>query len=83
MEIPGTRTWIIYFLISFVVLLWAVFLSVKGVMLWVSLTLAVVVIGINLMTLVGELRSHTKRQELMRELSLIEDEVPALPEPGP
>ncbi len=69
MEVPGIRTWIIYFLISFVVLLWAVFLSVKGAMLWVSLMLVIVVTGVNVGILVGEVRRHTARQELMRELS--------------
>jgi len=69
MQIPGLRTWIIYYLISFVVLLWAVFLSVKGVMLWVSLMLVIVVTGVNIWTLVGEVRRHAARQELMREIS--------------
>lgn len=69
MDVPGMRTWIIYFLISFVVLLWAVFLSVEGVMLWVSLMLVIVVTGINIGILIGEVRRHTAREELMKELT--------------
>ncbi len=73
MEIPGLRTWVIYYLISFVVLLWAVFLSVNGIMLWVSLMLVIVVTGVNLWTLIGEIRTHTNRQALMRELSATDE----------
>ena len=82
MEIPGIRTWIIYFLISFVVLLWAVFLSVKGVMLWVSLMLVIVVTGINIGIMVGEVRRHSARQELMKELSSDAKEERELLPPG-
>ena len=82
MEIPGLRTWIIYYLISFVVLLWAVFLSVNGVMLWVSLMLVIVVTGVNLWTLVGEIRTHTARQALMHELSAEGEESQSLLPPG-
>lgn len=69
MDVPGIRTWIIFFLISFVVLLWALFLSVSGAMLWVSLMLVIIVTGINFGILIGEVRAHTARQELMKELS--------------
>lgn len=69
MEIPGIRTWIIYYLISFVVLLWAVFLSVQGVMLWISLMLVIIVVGMNFSTLSGELKRHAARRAMMKEIS--------------
>ncbi len=47
MELPGLQTSIVFYLISFVVLLWAAFLSSQGTMLWVSLMLVIVVIGVN------------------------------------
>lgn len=42
------RTWAIFFLICFVALLWAVFLSNQGLMLWVSFALVMIVVGFNL-----------------------------------
>lgn len=69
MEIPGIRTWIIYYLISFVVLLWAVFLSVQGVMLWISLMLVIIVVGMNFFTLSGEVKKHAARRAMMKEIS--------------
>jgi hypothetical protein len=73
MEIPGIRTWIIYYLISFVVLLWAVFLSVQGVMLWISLMLVIIVVGMNFVTLSGELKKHAARRAMMKEISQLNE----------
>jgi uncharacterized BrkB/YihY/UPF0761 family membrane protein len=69
MDMPGKQTWIIFYLISFVVLLWAAFLTATGVMLWVSLLLVIIIVGINLMTVLGELKKHTARRELQRKLT--------------
>jgi len=69
MELPGLRTWIVFYLLSFVVLLWAAFLSAKGVMLWVSLLLVLVIIGVNFMTVLNQVKIHTARQELQRKLT--------------
>jgi uncharacterized BrkB/YihY/UPF0761 family membrane protein len=69
MEMPGKRTWVIFYLISFVVLLWAAFLSATGVMLWVSLLLVIIIIGINFYTVIGELKKHTLRKEMQRKLT--------------
>jgi tetratricopeptide (TPR) repeat protein len=44
----NVRTWAIFFLICFVALLWAVFLSNQGLMLWVSFALVMIVAGFNL-----------------------------------
>lgn len=42
------RTWAMFFLICFVALLWAVFLSNQGLMLWVGFALVMIVAGFNL-----------------------------------
>jgi uncharacterized BrkB/YihY/UPF0761 family membrane protein len=68
MELPELRTWIMFYLISFVGLLWAVFLSVQGVMLWVSLFLVIVIVGINFFTVYNQLKLRKSRQEMLRNL---------------
>jgi uncharacterized BrkB/YihY/UPF0761 family membrane protein len=68
MEIPEIRTWIMLYLISFVGLLWATFLSVQGVMLWVSLFLVIVIIGIHFFTLYNQILLRRQRKELQRKL---------------
>ena len=68
MEIPEIRTWIMLYLISFVGLLWATFLSVQGVMLWVSLFLVIVIIGIHFFTLYNQILLRRQRKELQRQL---------------
>ena len=69
MEMPGIRTWVVFYLISFVVLLWAAFLSTKGQMLWVSLLLVIIIVGINLMAVVNEMKRHAARAEFQRKLT--------------
>ena len=69
MELPSLRVWIIFYLISFVMLLWAAFLSAQGVMLWVSFFLVIVVIGVNFWVVYGEIRRHSARQELQRSFT--------------
>ena len=69
MELPGLRTWIIFYLLSFVVLLWAAFLSAQGVMLWVSLLLVIIIVGVNFMTVLNQVKAHTARKEFQRELT--------------
>jgi uncharacterized BrkB/YihY/UPF0761 family membrane protein len=69
MELPGMRTWIVFYLISFVVLLWAAFLSATGIMLWVSLLLVIVIVGVNFITVVNEIKKHALRQEMQRSLT--------------
>ena len=68
MEIPELRTWIMLYLISFVGLLWATFLSVQGVMIWVSLFLVIAIIGIHFFTLYNQLLLRKQRKELQRNL---------------
>ena len=68
MEIPELRTWIMLYLISFVGLLWATFLSVQGVMVWVSMFLVIVIIGIHFFTLYNQILLRKQRKELQRHL---------------
>jgi Flp pilus assembly protein TadB len=68
MELPNIRTWLMFYLISFVGLLWATFLSVQGVMLWVSLFLVIVIVGINFFTLYNQLKLRESRKEMLRNL---------------
>ena len=66
MELPTLQTWIIFYLISFVVLLWAAFLSAQGAMLWVSFFLVIVVIGVNFWVVYGEIQRHAARKALQQ-----------------
>jgi uncharacterized BrkB/YihY/UPF0761 family membrane protein len=69
MEIPGIRTWIIFYLISFVVLLWSAFLTVNGIMLWVSLMLVIVVIGVNFVTVYNQVKLQASRRAMQKDLT--------------
>jgi len=69
MNVPELRTWIIFYLISFVVLRVALIITLGGELLWISLTLVIVVVGINFITLSGELKKHTARKERMKKIS--------------
>ena len=69
MELPGLRTWVVFYLISFVVLLWAAFLSAQGAMLWVSLFLVLIIIGVNFVTVLNQVKMHAARRELQRKLT--------------
>lgn len=69
MELPSLRTWIVFYLISFVVLLWAAFLSSQGVMLWVSLFLVIIIVGLNFYTVYQQIKRHSSREELQRKLT--------------
>ena len=69
MELPGLRTWIVFYLLSFVVLLWAAFLSAQGVMLWVSLLLVILIVGVNFATVLNQIKLHASRKEFLRNLT--------------
>lgn len=69
MELPGIRTWVVFYLISFVVLLWAAFLSSQGVMLWVSLLLVILIVGVNFVTVFNQIKSHAARREFQYSLT--------------
>ncbi|MGD0081156.1 MAG: hypothetical protein ABSB80_11000 [Methanoregula sp.] len=69
MELPSIRLWVVFYLIAFVMLLWAVFLSSQGTMLWVSLMFVIVVIGINSMVVIREIRRFTARARMQQNLT--------------
>jgi uncharacterized BrkB/YihY/UPF0761 family membrane protein len=69
MEVPGLRTWIIFYLISFVVLLWAAFLTVNGTMLWVSLMLVIIIVGVNFVTIYNQIKHQASRKAFQRKLT--------------
>ncbi len=69
MELPGLRTWIVFYLISFVVLLWAAFLSAQGIMLWVSLLLVIIIVAVNFYTVYHQIQLHSSREEFQRRLT--------------
>ena len=69
MEVPGIRTWVIFYLISFVVLLWAAFLTVNGTMLWVSMMLVIIVVGINFVTVYNQIKLQMSRKALQSALT--------------
>jgi uncharacterized membrane protein len=69
MDVMNVRLWIIFYLICFVAILWATFLLVQGFMLYVSMAMVSMVIGFNLVLLLGELRFHTLRKKEMQQLS--------------
>jgi Flp pilus assembly protein TadB len=69
MELPGIQTWIIFYLISFVVLLWAAFLSAQGIMLWVSLMLVIVIVGVNFYVVSIQIKLHAARRKMQHDLT--------------
>ncbi len=69
MEFPTLRLWILFYLIAFATVLWAAFMSSQGTMLWVSLMLVIIIIGISSSTVYAEIKKQMKRQELQRELT--------------
>lgn len=69
MELPGLQTWIVFYLISFVVLLWAAFLSAQGMMLWVSLMLVIVIVGVNFYVVFTQIKHQSSRKNMQYELT--------------
>ena len=69
MELPGLQTWIVFYLISFVVLLWAAFLSAQGLMLWVSLMLVIVIVGVNFSVVFAQIKLHASRRQMQHDLT--------------
>jgi cytochrome c biogenesis protein CcdA len=78
MEIPEARTWVIFYLLSFVVLLVSLFLTTQeSGQLWISLMLIIVVVGINFATLFSELKKQKEKKQLMKRLSGTESLAPS------
>ena len=69
MDVLNVRTWIFFYLICFVALLWAVFLLAQGVMLWIGLMLVIIVLGFNFILITSEPKNHKKREKMMKSIS--------------
>jgi divalent metal cation (Fe/Co/Zn/Cd) transporter len=69
MEQPDLRTWIIFFVIALGALLWAVFLSSQGDMLWVSLILVIVVLGVTFFKIFNQISVDTSKKKAQKELT--------------
>ncbi|HDR73568.1 MAG TPA: hypothetical protein ENN85_06620 [Methanoculleus sp.] len=69
MDIHASRTWILFYLISFVVLLWALFLTTRGVLLGFGLTMVIVIVGMNSVMVSAELKKASRRKEMMKRFS--------------
>jgi len=69
MEQPDLRTWIMFFVIALCALLWAVFLSAKGDMLWVSLILVIVVLGVTFFRIFNQISVTASKKKAQKELT--------------
>jgi Zn-dependent membrane protease YugP len=77
MDILNVRTWIFFYLICFVALLWAVFLLTQGMMLWVGLALVLIVVGFNFILVSAEMRAHKKHEQMMKNITAVKpDNIP-------
>ncbi|HTY52367.1 MAG TPA: hypothetical protein VMB35_04165 [Methanomicrobiales archaeon] len=63
------RTWVPFYLVSLGTLSMAVFRSMNGFMLFFSLVLVIVALGIIFITIQAEVAKDTERKELMSTLS--------------
>jgi len=69
MEQPDLRTWIMFFVIALGALLWAVFLSAQGDMLWVSLILVIVVLGVTFFKIFKQISTNASKKKAQKELT--------------
>ena len=79
MEQPDLRMWILFFVIALGALLWAVFLSAQGDMLWVSLILVIVVLGVTFFKIFKQISANASKKKAQKELT---DDLRRLTEPG-
>ena len=76
MDVHQSRTWIIFYLISFVLLLFALFLTSEGVLLGIGFMMVIVVVGVNLAIVTHEMKHAAKKKEVMDRISKIDPESP-------
>ena len=69
MEQPDLHTWIMFFVIALGALLWAVSLSSQGDMLWVSLILVVVVLGVTFFKIFNQISANASKKKAQKELT--------------
>jgi ABC-type nickel/cobalt efflux system permease component RcnA len=74
MEVTEVHTWVIFYLLSFVVLLAATFITTQsGSQLWISLMLIIIVVGVNFFLLFSELKRYQARKAFMHRMSKFDD----------
>jgi len=74
MEVPEVRTWVVFYLLSFVVLLVAVFITTRNDgQRWISLMLIIIVVGVNLFLLLSELKRYQARKAFMQRMSKFDE----------
>ncbi len=74
MEITEVRTWVIFYLLSFVVLLVAIFITTQNdSQLWSSLMLIIIVVGVNFFLLFSELKRYQARKAFMHRMSKFDE----------
>ena len=74
MEVPEVRTLVIFYLLSFVVLLVATFITTQNAgQLWISLMLIIIIVGVNLCLLVSELKRYQDRKAFMHKMSVFDE----------
>jgi len=76
MDVHQSRTWIIFYLISFVLLLFALFLTSEGVLLGIGFMMVIVVVGVNLAIVTHEMKQAARKKEVMDRISKIDPESP-------
>ncbi len=69
MTLDEVNTWIIFYLLSFVVLLLTLFFTTQGILLGIGLIMIILVIGVNFYLIWNELKKAGEKKELMRRLS--------------
>jgi ABC-type sugar transport system substrate-binding protein len=69
MEQPDLRTWIIFFVIALGALLWAVSLSAKGDMLWVSFILVIVLLGVTFFKIFNQISAKASKKKAQKALT--------------
>ncbi|MBQ3718093.1 MAG: hypothetical protein II893_01670 [Methanomicrobium sp.] len=75
MNADEIQTWIIFYLLSFVVLLLTLFFTTQGILLGIGLILIILVIGVNFYLIMTELKKNGEKKELMKRLSKRQDAV--------
>ena len=58
-----------FFVIALGALLWAVFLSVQGEMLWLSLILVIVVLGVTFFRIFNQISVDASKKKVQKELN--------------
>ena len=71
MDVTEVRTWVIFYLLSFVVLLVATLITSQGSQLWISLMLIIIVVGVNFFLLVTELKRYQAKEAFLERISKI------------